>query len=239
MRTIIRLGSFVLITALSGCATTNNPQDPLEGFNRAMFSFNDTVDKVALKPVATAYRAWLPSFVQTGVNNFFGNLGDVWSSVNGFLQGNVTDGTSDMMRVAVNSTLGLGGLLDISSEAGLQKHNKDFGQTLGKWGIGSGPYLVLPLFGPSNIRDTAAMPVDMYGDLWSYKYPVRWRNTGSVVRLIDKRANLLDAGQLLEEAALDKYEFVRDAYTQRRQSQIRGSGDNDATDKPDTTKPNE
>jgi phospholipid-binding lipoprotein MlaA len=225
MKTMTRFGSLALIAALSGCATTSNPQDPLEGFNRAMFSFNDTLDKVALKPVATAYRNWLPSFVQTGVNNFFGNLGDVWSSVNGFLQGNVVDGTTDVMRVAVNSTLGLGGLLDIGSEAGLQKHNKDFGQTLGKWGIGSGPYLVLPLFGPSNIRDAAALPVDFYGDIWSYKYPVRWRNTGSVVRLIDKRANLLDAGDLLEDAALDKYEFMRDAYTQRRQSQIRGNDD--------------
>ena len=234
MKTLIhlRLSSLALVAALAGCATTSNPQDPLEGFNRAMFSFNDTLDKVALKPVATAYRNWLPSFVQTGVNNFFGNLGDVWSSVNGFLQGNVADGTSDVMRVAVNSTLGLGGLLDIGSEAGLQKHNKDFGQTLGKWGVGSGPYLVLPLFGPSNIRDTAALPVDMYGDIWSYKYPVRWRNTGSVVRLIDKRANLLDAGGLLDDAALDKYEFVRDAYTQRRQSQISGNNDdNDSGDK--------
>ncbi|AMO98405.1 vacJ like lipofamily protein [Collimonas arenae] len=244
MKMTMRLGSLAMVAALSGCATTgntsnSNPQDPLEGFNRAMFSFNDTLDKVALKPVATAYRSWLPSFVQTGIHNFFGNIGDVWSSVNGFLQGNVADGTSDVMRVAVNSTLGLGGLLDISSEAGLQKHNKDFGQTLGKWGIGSGPYLVLPLFGPSNIRDTAALPVDFYGDLWSYKYPVRWRNTGSVVRLIDKRANLLDAGDLLEDAALDKYQFVRDAYTQRRQSQIKGDDDSDATDKPGKTKSDE
>jgi len=241
MKIMNRLGSLALVATLAGCATTaSNPQDPLEGFNRAVFSFNDTLDKVALKPVATAYRNWLPSFVQTGVNNFFGNLGDVWSSVNGFLQGNVADGTSDVMRVAVNSTLGLGGLLDISSEAGLQKHNKDFGQTLGKWGVGSGPYLVLPLFGPSNIRDTAALPVDMYGDIWSYKYPVRWRNTGSVVRLIDKRANLLDAGDLLEGAALDKYEFVRDAYTQRRESQIHGNADDngsgDKADKPAKSK---
>ncbi|MFC5472944.1 VacJ family lipoprotein [Paraherbaspirillum soli] len=239
MTNMTRLAAVAMIAALSGCATTHNPQDPLEGYNRAMFSFNDTVDKVALKPVATAYRNWLPSFVQTGVHNFFGNLGDIWSSVNGFLQGNVADGTSDVMRVAVNTTFGLGGLLDVSSEAGLQKHNKDFGQTLGKWGVGSGPYLVLPLFGPSNIRDTAALPVDFRGDLWSYKYPVRWRNTGSVVRLIDKRANLLDASEMLEDAALDKYEFVRDAYTQRRQSQIRGNDEDAPADKPATTKPAE
>lgn len=245
MKMTIRLSSLALVAMLSGCATTgnsgnagnSNPQDPLEGFNRAMFSFNDTLDKVALKPVATAYRSWLPNFVQTGIHNFFGNLGDVWSSVNGFLQGNVEAGTTNVMRVAVNTTFGLGGVLDVSSEAGLQKNSRDFGQTLGKWGIGAGPYVVLPLFGPSNIRDTAALPVDFYGDLWSYKYPVRWRNTGSVVRLIDKRATLLDAGDLLEDAALDKYEFVRDAYTQRRQSQIKGNDDNDANDKPASTKP--
>ena len=230
MITTTRISVLVLVAALSGCATNggaSNPQDPLEGFNRAMFTFNDKLDQVALKPVATAYRDWLPSFVQTGVNNFFGNLGDVWSAVNGYLQGSGVDGTTAVMRVAVNTTFGLGGLLDVSSAAGLQKKNKDFGQTLGKWGVGSGPYVVLPLFGPSNIRDTAALPVDFYGDIWTYKYPVRWRNTGSVVRLIDKRANLLDAGTLLEDAALDKYEFVRDAYTQRRQSQIDGPGKDD------------
>ncbi len=245
MKMTMRIGSLVLVAALSGCATTGTPctggiscnsQDPLEGFNRAMFSFNDTLDKVALKPVATAYRSWLPNFLQIGIHNFFGNLGDIFGSVNGFLQGNIEAGTTNFMRVAVNSTFGLGGVLDVSSEAGLQKNSRDFGQTLGKWGIGAGPYLVLPLFGSSNIRDTAALPVDFYGDLWSYKYPVRWRNTGSVVRLIDKRANLLDAGDLLEDAALDKYEFVRDAYTQRRQSQIRASDDSDANDKLAITK---
>ncbi|PUA16321.1 VacJ family lipoprotein [Glaciimonas sp. PCH181] len=230
MITTTRISALALVAALSGCATTggaSNPQDPLEGFNRAVFTFNDKLDQVALKPVATAYRDWLPSFVQTGINNFFGNLGDVWSAVNGYLQGSGVDGTTAVMRVAVNTTFGLGGLLDVSSAAGLQKKNKDFGQTLGKWGVSPGPYVVLPLFGPSNVRDTAAFPVDLYGDVWTYKYPVRWRNTGTVVRLIDKRANLLDAGTLLEEAALDKYEFVRDAYTQRRQSQIDGPGKDD------------
>ncbi|KAF3999725.1 MlaA family lipoprotein [Glaciimonas immobilis] len=224
MKTMTRLSALAVVVTLSGCATTGggNPQDPLEGFNRAIFTVNDKFDQVALKPVATAYRNYLPSFVQTGVNNFFGNLSDVWSAVNGYLQGNGVDGTTAVMRVAVNTTFGLGGLLDVSSAAGLQKKNKDFGQTLGKWGVSSGPYLVLPLFGPSNIRDASALPVDLYGDIWSYKYPVRWRNTGELVRLVDKRANLLDASGLLEEAALDKYEFVRDAYTQRRQSQIDG-----------------
>ena len=230
MKTTTLVSALAVVAVMSGCATTggaSNPQDPLEGFNRAMFTVNDKFDQIALKPVATAYRNWLPSFVQTGVNNFFGNLADVWSAANGYLQGNGVDGTTAVMRVAVNTTFGLGGLLDVSSAAGLQKKNKDFGQTLGVWGVGSGPYLVLPLFGPSNIRDAAALPVDFYGDIWSYKYPVRWRNTGEVVRLVDKRANLLDASTLLEDAALDKYEFVRDAYTQRRQSQIDGPSKED------------
>ncbi|MDY7546576.1 VacJ family lipoprotein [Glaciimonas sp. CA11.2] len=230
MKTTTLVSALAVVAVMSGCATTggaSNPQDPLEGFNRAMFTVNDKFDQIALKPVATAYRNWLPSFVQTGVNNFFGNLADVWSAANGYLQGNGVDGTTAVMRVAVNTTFGLGGLLDVSSAAGLQKKNKDFGQTLGVWGVGSGPYLVLPLFGPSNIRDAAALPVDFYGDIWTYKYPVRWRNTGSVVRLVDKRANLLDASTLLEDAALDKYEFVRDAYTQRRQSQIDGPNKED------------
>ena len=137
------VGSTLMVAALaglSGCATTGqpHPSDPLESFNRAMFSFNDGVDSVALKPAATVYANVLPSFVQTGVGNFFGNLADVWTSVNNFLQGKVEDGLTDMMRVALNSTLGLGGLLDIGSEAGLPKHKEDFGQTLGKWGIGPG-----------------------------------------------------------------------------------------------------
>jgi phospholipid-binding lipoprotein MlaA len=215
-----RIAMLVMATALGGCATTHNPDDPLEGFNRAMFSFNETVDRAAVKPVAQAYENVLPSFVQTGIGNFFGNLGDLWTSVNQLLQGNVANGMSDLTRFAVNSTIGLGGLLDVGTEARLPKHKADFGQTLGVWGVASGPYMVLPVFGPSNLRDTAALPVDSYGDLWLYKRPVNWRNVGYGVRMIDRRAQLLNAGNLLDDAALDKYQFVRDAYVQRRQSQI-------------------
>jgi phospholipid-binding lipoprotein MlaA len=204
---------------LSGCAGPN-PRDPYEGFNRAMFKFNDTVDEYALKPAATAYRNVLPSFVQTGVNNFFGNLADVWSAVNNLLQGKGQAGMSDVSRVALNSTLGIVGLFDIASEAGLQKHKEDFGQTLGTWGVPSGPYLMLPLLGPSTVRDTAALPLDIKGDIWAYKEPVYIRNTGTAVRAIDQRANLLDAGSLLEDAALDRYEFIRDGFLQRRESLI-------------------
>lgn len=204
--------------ALTGCATSN-PRDPFEPFNRAMFKFNDKVDETALRPAAEMY-AKLPSFMQTGVGNFFGNLNDVPTALNNFLQGKMADGLSDVMRVAVNSTLGLAGFLDIASEAGLIKHNEDFGQTLGKWGIHSGPYVVLPLLGSSTLRDTVATPVDFESDPWHYKRPVHWRNPGSVVRVVDQRAALLGASNLLEEASLDRYVFVRDAYLQRRQSKV-------------------
>ncbi|HJV87859.1 MAG TPA: VacJ family lipoprotein [Noviherbaspirillum sp.] len=204
---------------LGGCATTANPRDPFENFNRAMFQFNDAVDRAALKPAAEGY-AKLPGFVQTGVSNFFGNLGDVWTAINNFLQGKAGDGMSDVMRVAVNTTMGLGGVLDISSEAGLTKHKEDFGQTLGKWGIKSGPYVVLPLLGPSTLRDTLALPLDSQADPWYYVYPVYIRNSGTVLRAVDQRAAILDASNLLEEAALDRYVFVRDAFLQRRESKV-------------------
>lgn len=207
-----------LAFSLAGCAT-NNPKDPLEPFNRAMFEFNDAVDQAALKPAAEVY-AKLPSFVQTGVGNFFGNLNDVPTAFNNFLQGKVGDGFSDVMRVAVNSTMGLGGLLDLGTEMGLPKHKEDFGQTLGKWGVRSGPYIVLPLLGSSTLRDTVAYPVDLETDPWRYVEKIRVRNVGSVIRVVDQRAVLLDASNLLEEAALDRYVFVRDAYLQRRQSKV-------------------
>lgn len=202
-----------------------NPRDPLEGFNRLMFNFNDSVDQNVLQPVARVYRDTTPGFFQTAVSNFFGNIGDVWSAVNNILQGKVGDGMSDVMRVAVNSTFGLGGMIDIASPAGLQKHKEDFGQTLGVWGVPSGPYIVLPMLGSSTLRDTAAMPVDMKADLWSYKEPVYIRNSGTVLKLVDKRASVLDAGTLLEEAALDKYVFIRDAYLQKRANDIRKQED--------------
>lgn len=206
--------------ALSGCATSGNPNDPFENYNRAVFKFNDKVDEVALKPAATAYKNILPTFVQTGVNNFFGNLADVWSAANNLMQGKGADGMSDLMRVALNSTFGLLGVLDIASEAGLQKHKEDFGQTLGSWGVPSGPYFVLPLLGPSTVRDTFTLPVDIAADPWHYKEPVNVRNIGTVTRVVDQRAVLLDASSLLEDAALDRYEFIRDGYMQRRRSQV-------------------
>lgn len=208
------------IALLSGCASTGNPKDPYESYNRAMFKFNDAVDEAALKPAATVYKQVLPTFVQTGVNNFFGNLSDVWSAANNLMQGKGEQGMSDVTRVAVNTTLGLGGLLDIASEAGLRKHNEDFGQTMGYWGMPSGPYLILPLLGPSTVRDTAGLPLDIAADPWRRKNPDAVRNAGTVLRVIDQRATLLDASTLLEEAALDRYVFIRDGFLQRRQGQV-------------------
>jgi phospholipid-binding lipoprotein MlaA len=206
---------------LAGCATApSDPRDPFEPFNRAMFTFNDTVDRAALKPVATAYKDTVPGFVQTGVNNFFGNLSDAWSGANNLMQGKGQDGMNDLMRFAFNSTFGIVGILDIASEAGLQKHNEDFGQTLGVWGVPSGPYLMLPLLGPSTVRDTVALPADWVADPWSHKDPVNWRNVGIGVRAVDQRATVLDASNLLEEAALDRYQFIRDGYLQRRESRV-------------------
>ena len=220
----------VIAACLSGCATSSTPKDPFEKANRAMFKFNDKFDDVALKPAAMAYKTVLPNFVQTGVGNFFGNLADVWTAANNFMQGNGEKGFSDVMRVGLNSTLGIGGLLDIGSEAGLVKHKEDFGQTLGVWGVKAGPYVVLPVLGSYTLRDALVVPVDIKTDPWAYKYPVNGRNVGTAVRMVDRRAALMDASNLIEEAALDRYEFVRDAYMQRRESQV---SDGDAQGKED------
>jgi phospholipid-binding lipoprotein MlaA len=211
----------LLLAALSltGCASMHE-KDPYEKFNRSMFAFNDSVDRNALKPAATAYKTVLPSFVQTGVNNFFANLSDAWSGTNNWMQGKGERGLSDFTRVLINSTFGLGGVIDIASDAGLPKHNEDFGQTLGYWGVPPGPYIMLPLLGPSTLRDTAGLPLDIAADPWGYGISSRARNIGTVVRVIDQRAVLLDATNLMEEAALDRYEFIRDGFLQQRKSKV-------------------
>lgn len=233
----LTVSTSILLT-LMGCATVGEPrdplaegqQDPLEKFNRVMFAVNDTLDENALKPTATAYQRYVPSFVQTGVGNFFGNIGDVWTMANSFMQLKVGDGLEGFMRVAVNSTFGIGGLLDVSGAAGIPKRNEDFGQTMGYWGVPSGPYLVLPLLGPSTIRDTAGLPIDAAGNLWSYTTPEASRIAGTVVRVIDRRAAYLGATNLLEEVALDKYQFVRDSFLQSRESQVNDRGWNDGNE---------
>ena len=210
----------LLALALTGCASARNPQDPLEGFNRAVFGFNEKVDQIALKPAAETYRKVLPGFVQSGVGNFFGNIYDVSTACNNLMQARLDDGLSDVSRILLNSTIGVGGVMDVASELGLPKHDQDFGQTLGRWGVQSGPYVVLPLLGSTTLRDALGMPVDFKMDLWARVFPVSLRNSGTAIRLIDYRAYNLGAAGVLEDAALDKYEFVRDAYLQRRQSKI-------------------
>jgi phospholipid-binding lipoprotein MlaA len=217
-----RLGALALLVIASGCATGPNPNaaDPFEPFNRGVSRFNDVVDDAVLRPAATAYREVLPSPVRTGVNNFFGNLSDVWSFVNSVLQLKLQHSAETFMRVNVNTVFGLGGLLDIATEAGIDRHSEDFGQTLGRWGVPSGPYVVLPLFGSSTLRDTAAWPIDRRGDLLRELNDIPVRNSLYFVRVIDGRANLLRAGQLLDDAALDKYSFTRDAFLQRRRNEV-------------------
>ena len=202
---------------LSGCASTNAPKaDPLEGFNRATFAFNDTVDAAVLKPIAQGYQAVTPSFVRAGVSHAFTNIGDVASAVNSLLQGKPSEAATSAGRFLVNSTLGILGLFDVATPMGLDRHNEDFGQTLGKWGVGSGPYLVVPFMGPSTVRDSTGRGVDSFMS-WSKQVDhIPTRNITSVVELVDLRANLLGAGKTLDEAALDKYQFLRDAYLQRR-----------------------
>ncbi|MFN3736004.1 VacJ family lipoprotein [Hydrogenophaga sp.] len=206
----------------SGCATgpDANPRDPLEPFNRGVQRFNDAVDEAVLKPVATTYVDVTPSPVRTGVTNFFGNLRDLWSSVNAALQMRPRESAENLMRFGVNTTFGLAGLLDIATEMGIPRTRIDFGQTLGRWGVASGPYLVLPFFGPSSFRDTVGLVVDSNADLVGDVDRVANRNSLYTLRVIDTRAGLLGAGNVLEGAALDKYSFTRDFYLNRRQSQI-------------------
>ncbi len=235
---LFRILLLLLIAALTtGCASVGkNPQDPFEDYNRAMFSFNDKVDSVVLKPVARTYATVTPEFVQSGVGNFFGNINDVPTALNNFLQARPTDGISDLARVLLNSTVGLAGVIDVATNAGLAKHDQDFGQTLGRWGVKPGPYVILPLIGPTTTRDALAMPVDFETDPWGRIYPVSLRNTGSALRVVDHRAYMLGSSDLIEAAALDQYEFLRDAYLQKRQSKIyKGDNKDGATDKPYTS----
>lgn len=214
------LALFVLM--LSGCATGPNadPRDPLEPFNRGMYQFNDTVDRAVVKPVATVYRDVLPSPVRTGVTNFFANLQDAWSVVNNSLQLKGEAAGNSLVRFGVNTFLGLGGVLDIASEMQIERHTEDFGQTLGYWGVGAGPYLVLPLLGPSTVRDTAASPVNAYGNFVAGVDDTATRNTLTALGLLDRRARLLDATSILDQVALDPYTFTRDAFLQRRQNDV-------------------
>ena len=208
------------VVLLGGCASAGNPRDPLEPINRGIYHFNDGVDTMLFKPAAQVYQAVLPQFVRTGVHNFFSNINDVIVALNNLLQGKFLNAVSDVGRIALNSTVGLLGVIDVATEVGLEKHNEDFGQTLGHWGIGDGAYLVIPILGPSNVRDAFGLFVDFKTDPITYVDPSRDRNILWGVRFVNRRAELLDTSTILEAAALDPYEFVRDAYLQRRRNLI-------------------
>jgi phospholipid-binding lipoprotein MlaA len=230
-----RVACAALLIALGGCATVPG-RDPFEGFNRAVFAFNEKLDEVALKPVATGYQAVVPQYIRTGVDNVFANIGDLWSAVNHLLQAKPRDAVEMGFRFVFNSTFGLAGWLDIAGEAGLERRNEDFGQTLGRWGLRPGPYLVLPVLGPSNLRDTAALPLDLRALPPAYFYERRDRNPVSALYLISTRARLLSATRALDEVALDKYALVRDAYMARRRDQVY---DGDPPEEPDADEPAE
>jgi len=217
--------ALVLSSAIAGCATgpDRKPGDPLEPMNRAVFKFNDTVDTVIAQPIAKGYQKVTPQPLRQAISNFFSNLGDLGNLANNLLQLHITDATEDLMRFAMNSVFGFGGIVDFATPAGLPKHNQDFGLTLGRWGVPSGPYLVLPLFGPSSFRDSLGFAVDFRFNPLTYAEPA-WRNPLWGLEFVSKRADLLGATDLLAQAALDKYTFVRDAYTQQRRSLLRGAG---------------
>lgn len=251
-RAASRLGAAVALCAaltVAGCASVapdgraaaSAQVDPFERWNRKVFAFNEAVDEAVLKPVATAYRDWVPSFVRTGVSNVFGNIGDVWSTANHFLQGKVGSGFEMGMRVITNTFFGIGGLLDPATEMRLPRRSEDFGQTLGVWGFGPGPYVVLPFMGPSSLRDAVGLPLDRYYSAPTWVFDVD-AYLASALQLINLRADLLATTQLLNEVSLDRYSFVRDAYLSRRLDQVYDGNpplekfDDDAADPPPTPK---
>ena len=217
---------FCIASALVGCASIPagvqpSPQDPWESFNRSVFEFNEGLDAYVLKPVVAGYRFVLPEFVREGIYNFFSNYSDIYTALYNLLQGKPAYAFNDFMRVVVNTTFGLGGLIDMATPVGLEKHKEDWGQTLGVWGVPAGPYVVLPFFGPSNVRDTFGTAADLESDYLFRLLPdVALRNSLTGLRVVNARNTYYEAGDLLDGAAIDKYSFVRDAYIQRRQYQI-------------------
>ena len=219
-RWIVRLGGLMALVGLSllpAMAQAASEDDPWEGFNRAMFRFNDTLDTYALKPVAQGYQAVTPQFLEDGVHNVFGNLGDVGNLANNLLQGKMHDAGVDTGRLIFNTTFGLLGFFDVATPMGLQKNDEDFGQTLGVWGLGSGPYLVIPFLGPSSVRDATGKLPDSFLEPYPYMGHVPTRNVTRAVDVVDTRASLLSAEKLISG---DKYIFIRNAYLQNREFKV-------------------
>ena len=216
IRALIALSTFIL----TGCASPHvkNPADPLESFNRGMYRFNDTMDKAIVKPVAQGYRVVIPDFGKIMVNNFFSNLDDVIITANDLLQFKFAQAASDGSRFVFNSTFGVFGLLNVADR--LEKHNEDFGQTLGYWGLGSGPYIVLPILGSSTLRDSVGLYADSRLSMLRRISHMRTRNQMFIAKAITRREQLLNQEKVLDEAAVDRYEFIRDAYLLRRKSQV-------------------
>ncbi|WP_374255469.1 VacJ family lipoprotein [Aquabacterium sp.] len=213
------LPAVLALLLMQGCAT-QHPQDPLESWNRKVFSFNETLDANVLKPVAQGYAKVTPEPVRKGVSNFFGNIDDVWTSANLFLQGRFKDGAQSVIRVSVNTTLGLGGFIDMASAMQMPRFNEDIGQTLGVWGVPSGPYIVWPVLGSSTLRDTANIVGNTYFSATTLGDGPRTDNQIRLLQVVNVRATYLSAAALLDDVALDKYSFVRDAYLQRRRNLI-------------------
>lgn len=241
----IRLIIVLVTLAMTGCASThaNNPADPFESLNRGVYKFNDTLDRAIAKPVAKGYDKIVPDTAKMMVSNFFSNLNDVVVTVNDLLQLKLRQGFSDGMRVLVNSTLGIGGLVDVASRQ-LPKHDEDFGQTLGYWGIHSGPYLMLPILGPSSFRDGIGLYADgITSPLYRDVPKIRTRNQLYLTDMVNRRQQLLGDEKIMEGAILDRYAFIRDAYLQRRQNLVydgnppRESYDDDDSDSAPAAKP--
>jgi len=212
----LAVGSAISLTLLAGCATNGDPRDPLEPLNRGIYKFNDGADALLIRPAGQFYSLIVPEWIRTGVSNVFSNINDVIVALNGALQGKMSQAGSDVARLAINSTVGVLGFFDFATGWGFEKHEEDFGQTLGYWGIGAGPYLVLPILGPSNARDTVGWVGDYYAWPVTYIEHDRTRQIIIGLRIISGRSELLATSSILETAALDPYAFVRDAYLQRR-----------------------
>lgn len=229
---LLRWISALCLTVLTGCVTTSpagsaNPIDPLEASNRAMFEFNETIDRAVFKPVAEAYAFITPQPVRTCIYNIFLNIGDVWSMFNSAIQGRQVDALNTMGRILLNTTAGLGGCLDLASARGAQRIPNDFGVTLGVWGVSSGPYIVLPIIGSSTLRDGTGKIADFYVNQveWgSAVTNVALRNSFYTIEAMARREALLDVSNVIDRTALDRYSFIRDAYLKRRGAQVRGPG---------------